>query len=280
MKTIASFSGGRTSAYMTIRLKEQCPDLIVIFANTGQEREETLDFVNRCDQYFKLNVIWLESVTYPLERSGCGYQVTSYKKADRNGIVFENMIKKYGIPNKAYPHCTRELKANPIKKWIKENVYGEYRMAIGIRIDEQNRKSNKAEQDKLFYPLIDWEISKIDVNDFWAEQNFNLGLRDYQGNCKFCFKKSNNKLLTIARENPEFFKFPAMAEKIYGLNGHNVDGTKRVFFRGNRSTEELLSLSSLLTDEDLEDFRKSIDPDATSPCSESCEAFGDEQIAF
>ena len=49
---VISFSGGRTSAYMTHLLLQQrdlWKDVIVLFANTGQEDERTLDFVNNCD---------------------------------------------------------------------------------------------------------------------------------------------------------------------------------------------------------------------------------------
>ena len=46
---VISFSGGRTSGYLTKRLleeKSKWKDVIVIFANTGQEHEKTLEFIN------------------------------------------------------------------------------------------------------------------------------------------------------------------------------------------------------------------------------------------
>ena len=50
-----SFSGGRTSAYMTERLLRELPpdQVIVCFANTGKEEPETLEFVRRCDEHWK-----------------------------------------------------------------------------------------------------------------------------------------------------------------------------------------------------------------------------------
>lgn len=61
---IISFSGGRTSAFMSLFLKKYYEnsnrELHFIFANTGKEREETLEFVNKCSKEFDLNVIWLE----------------------------------------------------------------------------------------------------------------------------------------------------------------------------------------------------------------------------
>ncbi len=272
MKIISSFSGGKTSAYMTIKLKEKHgDDLIVIFANTGQENEETLNFVHKCDVDFNLGVVWLESKTYP-KRKSSGHIIVDFASADRNGSVFENMIKKYGIPNKAYPHCTRELKLNPIKSWIKKNINDEYKMMIGIRFDESKRMSKDAEQNNLWYPLVEGGILKIDINEFWRTQTFNLGLQDYQGNCKTCFKKSNRKLLMIAKQNPEFFDFALEMEKEHGLSGHNIDGNLRVFFRDSTSAKQLLELTK--TDQmDIFEFIEKIDDDENSNCSESCEAF-------
>ena len=56
---LISFSGGRTSAFMAKFCKEYyCNDnLLFCFANTGKEREETLDFVHQCDKQFDLNVL-------------------------------------------------------------------------------------------------------------------------------------------------------------------------------------------------------------------------------
>ena len=63
---IVSFSGGETSAYMTYQLLHdwnfcsQWADIKVVFANTGEEAEETLEFVKECDEKFNFNTVWLE----------------------------------------------------------------------------------------------------------------------------------------------------------------------------------------------------------------------------
>lgn len=50
---VVSFSGGRTSGYMLWHILDAhggaLPDDVkVVFCNTGKERPETLDFVERC----------------------------------------------------------------------------------------------------------------------------------------------------------------------------------------------------------------------------------------
>jgi len=60
-----SFSGGRTSAYMTKLLLDNWSDrydFIVTFANTGLEHPKTLEFVRNCDDHFGFNTVWLEAV--------------------------------------------------------------------------------------------------------------------------------------------------------------------------------------------------------------------------
>ena len=62
---VISFSGGRTSGLMLYRILEAhggtLPDDVkVVFCNTGKEREETLEFVERCSQRWGVPVVWLE----------------------------------------------------------------------------------------------------------------------------------------------------------------------------------------------------------------------------
>ena len=45
--------------------------------------------------------------------------------------------------------------------------------------------------------------------------------------------------MEIMNDDSSTFDFPEMLETKYGLSGHNIDGTKRVIFRGNRSTKDI-----------------------------------------
>ena len=56
-KLLVSFSGGETSAFMAQWLwkhKQDEYEMLFVFANTGQEKEETLQFVDKCE-----NEIWI-----------------------------------------------------------------------------------------------------------------------------------------------------------------------------------------------------------------------------
>lgn len=263
---LVSFSGGRTSAYMARRLIDSgFTNLFFVFANTGCEAEETLQFINRCATEWGINIVWIEAVTHPESRTGCTHRFVSFETASRNGEPYEEMIGKYGIPNKAYPHCTRELKLNPLKSYLSEIGAENVLRAVGIRADEPRRIGS---DPLIWYPLFDWGVDKQDVNTWWEEQPFSLDLPEHRGNCVWCWKKSTPKLVRVARETPEVFAFPARMEREHGLSGHNVDGTRRVFFREHRSATDIL-ISAI----SAESLPPVTDEDTDGGCSESCEAF-------
>lgn len=268
-------SGGKTSAYMTKRIIDERKDdyeIEVVFANTGQENEETLDFVNNCDQVFGFRTTWLEAVVNPIMRKATTHKIVTYETATRDGSLFDAMIQKYGIPNKSYPHCTRELKERPIHSYAESLGWkkGEYETAIGIRCDEPRRIRKTKDYQIIIYPLIDWfPTDKIDVNDYWADQLFNLDLAEHKGNCKWCWKKSLKKHIMLIKEAPEIFNVPAEMEKRYPHAGHNDGERARVFFRENRSTKDLFALADNL------EVRPTlvVRDDESSGCTESCEPF-------
>lgn len=292
-RLLISFSGGETSGYMTqwilANWQDRYDEIIVVFANTGQENEETLRFVEKCDRHFGLGVVWVEGVTHHGKRKGNTHRVVDFVRASRNGDVFEEMVKKYGIPNRSYIHCTRELKENPITSYARSLGWqkGSYDTAVGIRVDEVDRVSPVAAKKRLVYPLVsDHPTTKPEINAWWQEQPFRLRLKGYEGNCKWCYKKSRRKHLTLAMEHPEWFRFPDYLEQTYGTAGHNEDGTPRVFFRGNCSTWDLIGEAIGTEFEPASDDAQvypDADPELDAPgggCSESCEAFGGDDEDF
>lgn len=265
---LVSFSGGRTSAYMCVHMlsdpKWMHKNLVFVFANTGKEREETLKFVDECDKQFKLNLVWVEAVVYHGERKGTGYTLTNFENAKRNGEPFEESIKKYGIPNQTKPHCTRELKLRPIHAYMKEHYGKDYVSALGIRFDEM-RRVNKTDR-KLVYPLIPMGVSVKHIREFWNNLSFDLGLKDYEGNCDLCWKKSKRKKLTLLKENPTIGDWWTDMENKYG----EVDGQVYNFHRSNDSTAILMDASKqefvLVTDPYWKDDENA-DMDDESSCA-------------
>jgi len=284
---VISFSGGRTSAYMTWRLLDKYKgkrEILVVFANTGKEREETLQFIHDCDTHYNFGTVWLESVQYHGKRKAAGYKLVTFETANRMGAPFEDMIKKHGIPNAAFPHCSRELKKNPINAYIREYLkWKDYEIALGIRADEPKRLTKKP---KVIYPLAyEFPSTKLSVNQWWHRNRFNLNLKDYEGNCNMCWKKSKRKLLTILVENHEYGDWWNEMEVKYGefvpptQSAHRV--TPITFFRQSESMQELLEDSKLsfrrqedaFKLDELMFFEPELDFEETGCGKASCEPF-------
>ncbi len=276
-KCIISFSGGRTSAYMTYLLltkEKNTYDYVVVFANTGKEREETLEFVNNCDKYFGFNTVWVEAVTNNEFGVGTSYKVVNYETASRSGEPFEGMIKKYGLPNVSFPHCTRELKTNTIRSYAKSLGWNGYYTAIGIRVDEIDRVSPDHEKKKYIYPLVTYQYStdKKTVNEFWKNQSFDLKLKPYQGNCDLCFKKSYKKLAKMVSDDNGVIDWWRDMETKYEnyipVTRKNSKPPIRIF-RNNKNTDYIIKLSKL-TESQLSLFTEL---EISNGCTESCEVF-------
>jgi len=202
------FSGGRTSAILARFLQfhktfSETYHIIYGFANTSKEKEETLIFIKRCEDEWGIKINWLEAVINPGYRVATTHKVVSYETACRDGSIFEDMLKKYPLPNTAgASNCTRELKDRVRESFMYSLGYRDYYTAYGIRYDEQHRVSVNAQQNRIIYPAIDTvRLTEPIVRSIWDKQPFDLQLKDYEGNCTKCFKKSIQKLVSLMVED-------------------------------------------------------------------------------
>ncbi|PIE50744.1 MAG: hypothetical protein CSA38_01900 [Flavobacteriales bacterium] len=239
---VVLFSGGRTSAFLAkyIKLNPKYEKAIFIFANTGKEREETLNFVDKCDKEFNLNLFWLEAKINFEKGVGTTCKIVDFDSASRNGEPFEQMLKKYPLPNNRASNCTRELKQRPIDSFLRNNCLGyEIVKVVGIRYDERHRKSVNAEKENIIYPLCDeFRVDSEFIRNWWDNQPFDLGLKDYEGNCDLCFKKSLKKRLTIVKENPKVAEWWQKMEGKY-----SSEKIPRFDLRTNVSIEQLKEMA-------------------------------------
>ena len=283
-------SGGKTSMYQMEWLLENKRDeynICGIFANTSWEHTETIEFVNKCAQRWKrkynFDLIWVEAVVHS-GRIGCTHKIVNYKTCKKNMEVFEDVAHKYGVPNNAYSFCTRELKENPIHDYVKKVLgwsntkkgSGKYYTALGIRIDEPKRLKYKDTRQNKVYPLVDWHPSqpdKLDILDWWENQDFNLTIPEHLGNCVGCFKKSKKKLLKVCRDAP--IQFKNNLENKYGhIKGNKINGEyskqPRTMYREYQTNIDIINTFKITPNEYLkgDEYEQSDDG-----CSSSCEPF-------
>lgn len=213
---LISFSGGRTSGFMLWNIinayKGTLPDdIYVVFANTGKEAPETLDFINEVSDKWNVKIHWLElevADVRPIWRT----KIVDYNTASRNGEPFSVLIKKRGyLPNPVTRFCTSELKINVMKRFMKSQGYKEWFNVIGLRYDEPRRVANaKNSKEKWInlMPMADAKHTVEDVSEFWSKQNFDLNLTNANGktpagNCDLCFLKGMDSTISILKERPE-----------------------------------------------------------------------------
>lgn len=251
---VISFSGGRTSGFMWNWLVENMSHIynfVVVYCNTGLEHENTLKFVDQCDKHFNMNLVWIEAVVDHRKNKGTSFKVVTYETASRNGEPMEDVIKKYGLPNRTYIHCTRETKLQPLEAYKRSIGIGGARNAVGIRFDEFHRVTNN---QQVLYPLATMaKITKPEVLDFWKKMPFDLDLAEHDGNCKGCYKKSDKKLKMTAEENPSYFDFWKDMEEKHGNVITKDEEYKRIIFRHNRTAFEVqnnLNMPDSLSDKE------------------------------
>jgi 3'-phosphoadenosine 5'-phosphosulfate sulfotransferase (PAPS reductase)/FAD synthetase len=227
---LISFSGGRTSGYMLRQILEAnggLPDRAkVLFANTGREMPETLDFVQECGERWSVPITWLE---YTRRDNKVGYEVVSHNSASRNGEPLAALFRsKSYLPNVVSRFCTAETKIRTMKRYlVNECGWKHWHSCVGIRADEARRVQTGPTRDRwtYWYPLNDAGATKRDVMGFWNAQPFDLRLvgpngQTPKGNCDGCFLKSEATLAMMWREHPDRMQWWADMETEIGSTFH------------------------------------------------------------
>jgi 3'-phosphoadenosine 5'-phosphosulfate sulfotransferase (PAPS reductase)/FAD synthetase len=230
--TAISFSGGRTSAFLLYKVLEAnngLPDCArVLFCNTGKEDEETLKFIKQCQDKWNVDIVWLEY------RAPSEFTVVNFETASRDGEPFEQIIQhRKMLPNTRARFCTVELKIRTMRRYLQSIGWNEWDNMIGIRADEQRRAVKMKPDYKGETPIMPLHkagLTKADVNNFWAAQDFDLNLQTVNGetiggNCDLCFLKALPKIVSLVQTNPDRAVWWAKQEE-WAATQTNGDGNR------------------------------------------------------
>ncbi|UTV37627.1 hypothetical protein MYG64_04735 [Ensifer adhaerens] len=191
-------------------------NVVVAFANTGREREETLRFVHECESRWDVPIYWVEASDTPQR-----FERVGYNNAARDGQPFSALIKKKKrLPNWLERWCTQYLKVAPLIALAEHLGFtaGQYSEIIGLRDDEGERivkalyNAEFVKKGKVYvprtparsvkFPLASGKVRKPDVMAFWSRHEFDLQLKSWEGNCDLCFMKGRGIRKRIIRDNP------------------------------------------------------------------------------
>lgn len=245
MKTVTSISGGKTSAYIAANYKSD--DLVFALVRTSDKRCKFKDrklALKVEDRIQKPFVGTLEDDTiirtiFDLEQF-VGQEINWV-----SGITFDEVVDTKGgfLPSKLRRYCTTHLKLEPIFYWWVEKYNLEpVEMNIGYRATEVNRskkminKLNKnglseykatfekweggrhdglnkwenVEWRKPNFPLIDDQIFKDDIENYWSDKPVQFAALN---NCIGCFHRNSRLLKKQSVQHPEKFNWFIDQEK-------------------------------------------------------------------
>ena len=156
-------------------------DVAVVFANTGMERPETLDFIDTCATAWGVKIVWVEYDWDAPRRT----RLVDHRTASRRGQPYAALIGRKGyVPNQGLRFCTGDLKRDRIESYARYRLgLKRWHSVIGLRADEPRRVRRMRAMNcgsrsggHAALPLADARVAERDVLAWWKDQPFDLGL--------------------------------------------------------------------------------------------------------
>lgn len=198
---VLGISGGKDSAALAVYMSIHHSELPIeyFFTDTGKELPEVYEFLGKLEGFL-------------------GRPIT-YLNPDRG---FDFWLRTYNnfLPSAQTRWCTRKLKLEPFKQWIKpsldagDTVYS----YVAIRSDEEHREGMVSQHEnlKVVMPLRSNGVDKPGV--FEILDAAGLGLPKYydwrsRSGCTFCFFQQKIEWVRLKERHPEAFEDAKAYEK-------------------------------------------------------------------
>lgn len=187
-KFVLSYGGGINSSALFFWLQEHgWPLDLVIFADTGEEREETYDAVGRMKV-----ICFARGIDFQIVQSPYGNLYTYYWK-------------KKVIMSKQKRDCTGKFKVAPIRNYLRENFPqgSTFGMYIGIASDEDHRaKPSDVQYIENFHPFVYEGVGREGNKTILRENNFHAE----KSGCKGCMQQSKKQWVKMLVHEPKEFE--------------------------------------------------------------------------
>jgi 3'-phosphoadenosine 5'-phosphosulfate sulfotransferase (PAPS reductase)/FAD synthetase len=215
----AAWSGGKDSTYMVNELLKRGDRLDeVIFCDTGHEFEIMYEYIEKIKAYWeakyciKITLINWKKGKEVWDR----YAETPFTKGQFKG-------QKRGFPfHMGMSWCTRELKVNPMKKYLAENYEGcEIIEYVGIAYNEPDRIRDTGE----IYPLYEWKITEDEIASSLVEQGLHNPLYNHfhRTGCFNCPKQSLSSLYKLYKHYNKEWEYIKQTQTRYTEEGAGVN---------------------------------------------------------
>lgn len=190
---ILGLSGGKDSAALAIFMRDRIPQMEYFFCDTGEELQETYEYLIRLEAY----------LGKPIARLNAGRD-------------FGHYLKIYGgyLPSAKMRWCTRQLKIKPLEDWVGDASTISY---VGLRADEDRDGyiSTKPNITALF-PFRDAGLIKEDI--FRILEESGVGIPKYyqwrsRSGCYFCFFQRRIEWIRLKEHHPDLYEKAKIYEK-------------------------------------------------------------------
>lgn len=198
---VLGLSGGKDSAALAVYMSIHHPEIPLeyFFTDTGKELPEVYEFLGKLEGFVGKKI--------------------QYLNPNRD---FDFWLRTYNnyLPSPKTRWCTRKLKLDPFKHWIRpsldagDTVYS----YVAIRADEEHREGMIAQHDNLVVrlPFREHGIDKAAV--FELLEGSGLGLPKYyewrsRSGCTFCFFQQKIEWVRLKENHPNAFEAAKTYEK-------------------------------------------------------------------
>jgi hypothetical protein len=198
---VLGLSGGKDSAALAVYMRQQYPDLDIeyFFTDTGKELPEVYEFLGRLEGFLGKPILYLNP--------------------DKD---FDHFLRINGnfLPSPQSRWCTRKLKLDPFKQWIKPWLTAKEKVFsyVAIRADEDHRDGMIAQDENLTVklPFREDGIDKPGVIEILTGSG--LGLPKYydwrsRSGCTFCFFQQKIEWVRLKERHPAEFEAAKAYEK-------------------------------------------------------------------
>ena len=199
MKHIVSFSGGKDSTAMLLRMLEDNWNIAeIIYCDTGKEFPQMYEHIEKVKKYIKENYN-MEITTLKAKKSFDYYMFDHIKTRGKH-----KGEKGYGWATMGIRWCTTLLKNYVIDSYLRKykNEKENYTECIGIAYDEQKRIKDKR------YPLVEYEMTEKDCLEYCYSKGFDWGgLYEHfdRLSCWCCSMKNLKELKILYKHYPNLW---------------------------------------------------------------------------
>lgn len=218
--TIANLSGGRDSTAMVVKWLEMGNSLDkIIFCDTLYEFPQMYDYLNQLNAYLKAKfnkeITFLKPSCDILKKWAFEYPIQRGEYAGR----LRGLPKALGLD-----YCTRELKANATRDFIKNLSNNKFKndVLIGYTYNEVERgRISNLSYGVSVYPLHQWHFNEYECEEFLKKRAIANPLYKHfeRTGCFLCPKQNTRSLKALFENYPNLWeKMKQMENKAQELN--------------------------------------------------------------